>query len=67
MLGLSRRNPLSLKRSEKFNTCGALSVCDIPGITSDALSVCDNSDIPSGESGNLLSMIMDSTLAQCHW
>ena len=26
----------------------------------DALSVCDNSDLPSDESGNLLNMIMDS-------
>ena len=30
------------------------------GIPLDALSVCDNSDLPSDESGNLLNMIMDS-------
>ena len=38
----------------------AVSVCDTSGIQSDALSVCDNSGLPSGESGNLLNMIMDS-------
>ena len=38
----------------------ALSVCDNSGIPSDALSVCDNSDLPSGESGNLLDMIIYS-------
>ena len=38
----------------------ALSVCDISGIPLDVLSVCDNSDLPSGEFGNLLNMIMDS-------
>ena len=59
MLGLSRRYPLSLKRNEKFNTCGHRPFCDISGIPSDALSVCDNSDLPFGESGNLLNMIMD--------
>ena len=37
-----------------------VSVCDISGIPSDAPFVCDNSDLPSGESGNLLNMIMDS-------
>ena len=26
----------------------------------DSLSVCDNSDLPSNESGNLINMIMDS-------
>ena len=39
----------------------ALSVCDTSGLPLDALSVCDNSDLPSDESGNLLSMIMDSS------
>ena len=38
----------------------ALSVCDISGLPLDTLSVCDNSDFPSEESGNLLNMIMDS-------
>ena len=38
----------------------ALSVCDISGIPLDVLPVCDNSDLPSVESGNLLSVTMDS-------
>ena len=38
----------------------ALSVCEICGLALDALSVCDNSDFPSDESGNLLNMIMGS-------
>ena len=38
----------------------ALSVHDTFGFPLDALSVCDNSDLPSDESGNLLNMIMDS-------
>ena len=38
----------------------ALPVYDISGIPLDALSVCDNSDLPSDESGNLLNMIVDS-------
>ena len=38
----------------------ALSVCDISGIPLDVLSVSNNSDVPSDESANLLSMIMDS-------
>ena len=38
----------------------ALSVCDISGLPLDVLSVCDNSDSPSDESGNLLNMVMDS-------
>ena len=38
----------------------ALSVCDISGIPLDALLVCDNTDLPSDESGNFLNMIMDS-------
>ena len=37
-----------------------LSVCVMSGLPLDALSVCDNSDLPSDESGNLLNMIMDS-------
>ena len=56
MLGLSRRNPLSLRRREKFNTCGH---CQFATLL-DVLSVCDNSDLPSDESGNLLNVIMDS-------
>ena len=35
-------------------------VYDISGLPLDVLSVCDNSDLPSDESGTLLNMIMDS-------
>ena len=59
MLGLSRWNPLSLRRRE-IQHVWALSVCDTSGLPLDALSVFDNSDFPSDESGNLLNMIMDS-------
>ena len=59
VLGLSRRNPLSVKRRE-IQHVWALSVCDISGIPLDVLSVSDISDFPSDESGTLLSMIMDS-------
>ena len=38
----------------------ALSVCDISGLPLEVLSVSDNSDLASDESGNLLNMIMDS-------
>ena len=38
----------------------ALSVYDTSGLPLDALSVCDNSDLPSDESGDLLKKIMDS-------
>ena len=44
----------------KIQHVWALSVYDISGLPLDALSVCDNSDFPSDESGNLLNMIMDS-------
>ena len=47
------------KEREIQHVC-ALSVCDIFGIPLDVLSVCDNSDLPSEESGDLLSMIMGS-------
>ena len=59
VLGLSRRNPLSVKRRE-IQHVWALSVCDISGIPVDVLSVSDISDFPPDESGNPLSMIMDS-------
>ena len=52
--------PAEPEEEREIQHVWALSVCDIPGIASDALSVCDNSDIPSGESGNLLNMIMGS-------
>ena len=38
----------------------ALSVCDMSGLPLDALSVYDNSDFPSDESGNLMNVNMDS-------
>ena len=60
MLGLLRWNPLSLRRREKFNTCGHCQSTTTSGFPLDALSVCDNSDFPSNESGNLLNMIMGS-------
>ena len=44
----------------EFQHVWALPVCDISGIPLDVLSVCDNSDLPSDEPGNLLNMIMDS-------
>ena len=53
MLGLLRWNPLSLRRKEKYNTLLA-DTFPLGG-----LSVCDKSDLPSNESGNLLNM-MDS-------
>ena len=56
---LSRWNPLSLRRREKFNTCGHCQFA-ISGIPLDVLSVCENSDLPSDECGNLLNMITDS-------
>ena len=59
VLGLSRWNPLSLRRRE-IQHVWALSVCDTAGFPLDALSVCDDSDFPSDESCNLLHMIMDS-------
>ena len=46
----------------------ALSVYDMSGFPLDALSVCDDSDLPSGESGNLLNMITDSGAEEhCDW
>ena len=59
MLGLSRWNPLSLSRREKFNTSGH---CQFATFLESRWTFvcCDNSDLPSDESGNLLNMIMDS-------
>ena len=48
MLGLLRWNSLSPRRRE------------IQHVWALSISVCDNSDLPSDESGNLLNMIMDS-------
>ena len=60
MLGLLRWNPLSLRWKEKFNTCGhcqSVTLLD-SGWTLSLFAT--TSDLPSDESGNLLSMIMDS-------
>ena len=60
MLGLSRRNPLSLKRSEKFNTCGH---CQFATFLASRLTLYRFATTLislSDESGNLLNMIMDS-------
>ena len=57
MLGLLRWSPL---KEREIQHVWALSVYDVSGILLDAVSVCDNSDLPSDESGNLLNMIMDS-------
>ena len=51
---------MSLRRDREIQHVWTLSVCDISGNPLDVLSVCDNSDLPSDESGNLLNMIMDS-------
>ena len=60
MLGLLRWNPLSPREEREIQHVWALSVYDTSGFTLDALSVCDNSDFLSDESGNLLNVIMDS-------
>ena len=60
MLGLSRWNPLNLGRKGNSNTCGHCQIATFSEIPLDVLSVCDNSDLPSDESGNLLNVITDS-------
>ena len=52
--------PAEPEEEREIQHVRALSVCDIPGLPLDVLSVCDNSDIASDESGNLLNMIIDS-------
>ena len=52
--------PAEPEEEREIQHVWALSVCDISGIPLDVLSVCDNTDLPSDESGNLLNMIMDS-------
>ena len=52
--------PAELEEEKEIQHAWALSVCDNSGIPFDALSVCDKFDLPTGESGNLLNMIMDS-------
>ena len=53
--------PAEPEEEREIQHVWALSVCDISGIPLDVLSVCDNSDLQSDESGNLLNMIMDSS------
>ena len=52
--------PAELEGEREIQQVWALSVYGIFGFPLDTLSVCDNSDFPSDESGNLLNMIMDS-------
>ena len=52
--------PVEPDEEREIQHVWALSVYDTSGLPLDALSVCDNSDLPSNESGNLLNMIMDS-------
>ena len=52
--------PAEPEEEREIQHVWALSVCDISGLPLDTLSVCDNPDFPSDESGNLLNMIMDS-------
>ena len=59
VLGMLRWNPLTGGRERNSTRVGTASR-DISGIPLDVLSVCDNTDLPSDESGNLLNMIMDS-------
>ena len=60
MLGLLRWNA-EPEEEREIQHVWALLVYDTSGFPLDALSVCDNSDLPSDESGNLLNMIMDSS------
>ena len=52
--------PVEFEEEREIQHVCALPVCDISGILLDDLSVCDDSDLPSKESGNLLSMTIDS-------
>ena len=53
--------PAEPEEEREIQHVWALSVCDISGTTFDVVSVfCDNIDLPSDESGNLLNRIMDS-------
>ena len=52
--------PAEPEEEREIQHVWALSVCDISGIPLDVLSVCDNTDLPSDGSRNLLNMIMDS-------
>ena len=50
--------PVEPEEEREIQHVWALSVYDTSGFPLDALSVCDNSDLPSDKSGNLLNMIM---------
>ena len=52
--------PAEPEEEREIQHVWARSVYDTSGLPLDALSVCDNSDLPSDESVNLLNMIMDS-------
>ena len=58
--------PAEPEEEREIQHVWALSVYDTSGIALDALSVCDNSNLPSDESGNLLNMIMDSGAEEHH-
>ena len=52
--------PAEPEEEREIQHVWALSVFDVSGLALDVLSVCDNSHLPSDESGNLLNMIIDS-------
>ena len=52
--------PAEPEEEREIQHVWALSVGDTSGIPLDVLSVCDNSDLQSDESGDVLNMIMDS-------
>ena len=59
--------PVEPEEEREIQHVWALSVCDISAIPWDVMSVCDNSDLPSDESGNLVNMIADSGVPWCRW
>ena len=64
-----RSGTAKLEEEREIQHVWALSVCDISGLPLDVLSDCDNSDLPSDESGNLLNMVMDLVIRKtwCRW
>ena len=52
--------PVEPEEEREIQPVWALSVYDTSGLPLNALSVCDNSDLPSDESGDVLHMVMDS-------
>ena len=59
--------PAELEEDLEIQRVWALSVFGTSGLPLDALSVCDNSDLPSDESGNLLNMIMGLLVLRNTW